>query len=174
MGGPCDNLRTGAQAHPKCLRAYPSSSGQANNTPPCTLKWLPIQPNLRAKMKRTIFPLVLLSFFVTIICLFFVYSKFMDIVVVEVVFPVEGKEEQLVTELNKLDPVSRPFSGCLAYDVFKPVGKTEGVMVYMRFDSEENLKKHEKSEYLSVFMKANDGITYSGFTYSKWAPFQSN
>lgn len=92
----------------------------------------------------------------------------MSLVVVEVLFPVKGKETELLHALKKLAQIAGRALGCEQYDVFIPAEGTEGIMVLMRFDSEKNLQKHEESDYISGFVKENEGETYENFAYSKW------
>lgn len=95
----------------------------------------------------------------------------MDIIVVEVLFPVQGKEKALLNALHKLTQIAKSSSGCTQYDLLIPIEGSSGFMIIMRFDAEENLKKHEESEYIAAFVKENEDKTYSNFTYSKWKEF---
>lgn len=98
----------------------------------------------------------------------------MDIVIIEVLFPIKGKEAQLQGALNRLAEAARSSVGCVQYDLFVPFDEKSECMIIMRFDCEEHLRRHEGSEYINEFVKENEGKTYDNFTYSKWkSPMES-
>lgn len=92
----------------------------------------------------------------------------MHIVVIEVIFPIKGQESALLSALKKLAQSAKLSLGCKQYELLMPTDASTGIMVIMRFDSENNLKKHEESDYVSAFVKENEGKTYNDFTLTKW------
>lgn len=92
----------------------------------------------------------------------------MEIGVVEVLFAVEGKGKELKKALSDLVPKCRVMPGCLQYDLFEPQDGKEEFLIFMRWKSEKDLRRHESALYNLEFVKKFDNILYKGFSQSEW------
>lgn len=91
-----------------------------------------------------------------------------EVLVVETLRAVHGKKNELRKALAEIVPMSRKSRGCLQYDLLEPLDQGDLFLVLMRWKSLEDLRNHERSDYVAEFVKKYDHILYDEVKLSEW------
>jgi quinol monooxygenase YgiN len=90
------------------------------------------------------------------------------VLVVETLRAVRGKKNELRKALAEIIPMSQKSRGCLQYDLLEPLDQGDLFLVLMRWKSLEDLRNHERSDYIAEFVKKYDHILYDEVKLSEW------
>ncbi len=91
-----------------------------------------------------------------------------EIIVVETIKAIPGKEQSLKQALLALVPVSLAEAGCSYYEVADPIDKLGTFLVLMRMTDMAALKEHHNSEHIAEFVQKYDHILYDEVEEVVW------
>lgn len=81
----------------------------------------------------------------------------MPLTILAQVTAVEGKEDFLRAELEKLIPPTRTEEGCLQYDLHVDTGNPGFFMFYENWESRELWQAHMNAPHLQAYVAATEG-----------------
>lgn len=93
-----------------------------------------------------------------------------EIVVVEMIKAISGKQKELKKALQEIVPLCRLEEGCLQYDLLEPVKGSGSFLVLMRWKNAIDLVRHESSLFIQDFVRKYDGSVYGEVTQTEWNP----
>ena len=90
----------------------------------------------------------------------------MPLTILAQITAVEGKEDFLRAELEKLIPPTRAEEGCLQYDLHVDTGNPGFFMFYENWESRELWQAHMNAPHLQAYVAATEG-TIKAFTLNE-------
>ncbi len=90
------------------------------------------------------------------------------IIVVETIRAMPEKREELKKALLDLVPLSQKSKGNLQYDLRESLDEGNTFCILMAFETLDDLRSHESSEYIAQFVKKYENILYDDVQVSEW------
>ena len=79
-----------------------------------------------------------------------------------------GKMSELKRVLEAIAPVCRKEEGCLQYDFFETLHKTDTILLFMRWKNPQARDRHETTPHVQEFIQRYENVLYKRLSRTEW------